>query len=146
MERTWKWFVRIDIAVTLAEFVAIGGYYVWCFFKLSDTMLLGAMIMFFLDAFGLPLLALAALVLLVSWRSQSHLGVLLGSLCQLLYGGAYTFFFTMAGAFVTPGFMGGPVALAAGVVGVTVCLTIPKDRRGWKKPVRRTLPPPGEID
>lgn len=145
MERAWKWFVRLDIAVTLAEFAAIGGYYVWCFFTLSDTMLLGAMIIFFLDIFGLPLLALAALVLLVSWRSRSHLGVLLGVLCQLLYGGAYTFFFAMAGAFVTPGFMGGPVALAAGIVGLIVCLAIPKDRRGWEKPARR-VPPPGEID
>lgn len=145
MERTWKWFVRIDIAVTLAGFMTIGGYYAWCFFTLSDTMLLGAMIIFFLDVFGLPLLALAALVLLVSQRSRSHLGVLLGTLCQLLYGGAYTFFLAMAGGFITPGFMAGPIFLAAGIAGAVMCLTIPKDQRGWEKPGRGS-PPPGEIE
>ncbi len=145
MEKTWKWFLRIDIAVTLAGFAAIGGYYAWCFSKLSDTMLLGAMIIFFLDVFGLPLLALAALVLLVSQRSRSHLGILLGTLCQLLYGGAYTFFLAMAGGLITPGFMVGPIFLAAGIAGAVMCLTIPKDRRGWEKPERRT-PPPGEIE
>lgn len=74
MEKTWKWFLRIDIAVTLAGFAAIVGYYVYCFFELSDAMLLGAIIIFALDFFGLPLPAAAALVLLVSRRSRSHWG------------------------------------------------------------------------
>ena len=142
MEKTWKWFLRIVIAVTLAGFAAIVGYYVYCFFELSDAMLLGAIIIFALDFFGLPLLAAAALVLLVSRRSRSHWGVLLGTFFQLLYGGAYTFFLAMAGGFITPGFMAGPIFLAAGIAGAVMCLTIPKDQRGWE---RRTLPP-GEIE
>ena len=105
-------------------------------------MLLGAIIIFALDFFGLPLLAAAALVLLVSRRSRSHWGVLLGTFFQLLYGGAYTFFLAMAGGFITPGFMAGPIFLAAGIAGAVMCLTIPKDQRGWE---RRTLPP-GEIE
>ena len=145
METTWKRFVQIDIFVTLAGFITLGGWYAYWFNTLSDVGLLGAMIMFALDFFGLALLALAALVLLVSQWSRSHWGVLLGAFIQLLYGGAYTFFLAMAGGFITPGFVAGPIFLTAGIAGAIMCLTIPTDRRGWERRERRT-PPPGEFE
>ena len=58
METTWKRFVQIYIFVTLGGFISLGGWFAYWFKTLSDVGLLGAMIMFALDFFGLPLLAL----------------------------------------------------------------------------------------
>lgn len=97
------------------------------------------------DLLALALLAAASLVLLVARRARSHGGVLAGTLCQLVYGAGYGAFYAKMEGFLTPGFMGAPAALTVGLVGLVMCLTVPKDQRGWEKPARQALPP-GEID
>lgn len=145
MERAWKWFVRIDIFVTLAGFIALGGWHAYWLTTLSDVWLLGAMIALAFDFLALALLAAASLVLLVARRARSHGGVLAGTLFQLAYGAGYSAFCAKMEGFLTPGFMGAPAALAVGLVGLVMCLAVPKDQRGWEKPGKRP-PPPGEID
>lgn len=134
MERIWKWFVQIDIFVTLAGFVALGGWHAYWLVTLSDVWLLGAMITLAFDLLALALLAAASLVLLVARRTRSHGGVLAGTLCQLAYGAGYGAFYAKMEGFLTPGFMGAPAALTVGLVGLVMCLAVPKDQRGWEKP------------
>ena len=110
MERIWKWFVQIDIFVTLAGFVALGGWHAYWLVTLSDVWLLGAMITLVFDLLALALLAAASLVLLVARRARSHGGVLAGTLCQLVYGAGYGAFYAKMEGFLTPGFMGAPAA------------------------------------
>ena len=145
MERTRKWFVQIDIFVTLAGFVALGGWHAYWLVTLSDVWLLGAMITLVFDLLALALLAAASLVLLGARRARSHGGVLAGTLCQLAYGAGYGAFYAKMEGFLTPGFMGAPAALTVGLVGLVMCLAVPKDQRGWEKPGGRPLPP-GEIE
>ena len=71
-----------------------------------------------------------------SWRA---------TLCQVVYGAGYGAFYAKMEGFLTPGFMGAPAALTMGLVGLVMCLAVPKDQRGWEKPARRPLPP-GERD
>ena len=134
MERAWKWFVQIDIFVTLAGFVALGGWHAYWLVTLSDVWLLGAMITLAFDLLALALLAAASLVLLVARRTRSHGGVLAGTLCQLAYGAGYGAFYAKMEGFLTPGFMGAPAALTVGLVGLVMCLAVPKGQRGWEKP------------
>ncbi len=122
-----------------------GGWHAHWLTTLSDVWLLGAMIALAFDLLALALLAAASLVLLVARRARSHGGVLAGTLCQLVYGAGYGAFYAKMEGFLTPGFMGAPAALTVGLVGLVMCLTVPKDQRGWEKSARQALPP-GEID
>ena len=136
MEKIWRRFLLADVVLTLGGLLLILGFYLFCLVRFSDFMMLGALIMFLMDRFGLVLLGAAAAALFFSRLFRFHIGILVGTLLQLCYGAGYTWFLVKTEmTFLTPGQAGGPVALALGLAGLAVYLSIPRRRRGWDAPV-----------
>ncbi len=136
MEKAWRRFVLADVVLTLGGLLLILGFYFFCLVRFSDFMMLGAVIMFVMDLFGLVLLGAAAAVLFFSRLFRRHIGILAGTLLQLCYGAGYTWFLgKTGGTFLTPGQAGGPVGLVLGLAGLVVYFSIPRSRRGWDAPV-----------
>ena len=66
----WRRFVAVDTVVTVITAVLFWGIYLYFLKELSDYMLLGAIIMFIIDICGLFGILLAAVLLLIGWRTR----------------------------------------------------------------------------
>lgn len=125
----WERFAKLDAAVTLLTAIALWGVYGYCLVKLYDFSLLGMMVAFFMDICGIAAASIAAAVLLFAWLRKKSVGILVGTVFQLLYGVPYGGFLLTgrADGFITPGMVGGVLMLVMGGIGLIFWFSVPRE-------------------